>query len=277
VASYDRWDVAMRNGIIRILALALATLAAPRTSSAQCASINGISGYFPATTNAPFQATMTTTRTPPAGALSPANLVTKPDRVARDSQGRTRSDHFVGEVHVETGPNAGTDVDSYAINICDPVRGASIELDNVNRVATIDHLAPFPGGLFIAGLGGACVVPSIPKSPYFVTESLGNQVIEGFDAQGWRTTMTVPAANSPPGTTLQSITEIWCSEDLRAILLMVFSGSPDRGKIESALTKIERAEPDPALFQIPSGYTVKETLSSPRDQGPAVSPPVATH
>jgi hypothetical protein len=149
VASYDCWYVAMRNGITRVLALAalaLATLAAPRASSAQCASINGISGYSPATTDAPYRATVTITRTPPAGTLVPASLATKPDVVARDSQGRVRSDHFVGKVHVETGPNAGTDMDSYAINICDPVRGASIQLDNVNRVATIDHLSPFPGG-----------------------------------------------------------------------------------------------------------------------------------
>jgi hypothetical protein len=101
-----------------------------------------------------------------------------------------------------------------------------------------------------------------------VIEELGHRSIEGYDAVGWRTTATTPVPNSSPPATMQRVSDIWCSEDLHAVLLQVV-GAPDGPKEEIALTKIERTEPDPALFQIPSDYTVSEDVP-PRHQGTPV-------
>jgi hypothetical protein len=282
----------MRNGMIRILilaAMALATLISARVASAQCSSIGLMArdvGMAPAN---PFQAVRTTTRTPPPGPRIPASLMMKPEIVSRDSQGRVRFDRAAGEVHMETGPDAGADLQVRFVTICDPVRGAIVQLDNANRAATIHHLVSLPESGSSASPTAFCRVPGSPKnSPNLKFEDLGHRSIEGFDAVGWRSITTIPVPNSSPAASMQRIREEWCSEELRAVLLEMVSGSLDGPKEEIGLTKIERTEPDPALFQIPSDYTVSEALQQPRFSGSVVlgsqptqramsQPPLVTH
>jgi hypothetical protein len=268
----------MSNGLTRILilaALVLATFASERNASAQCNSVGMMArdvGMMPAN---PFQAVRTTIRTPPLSPRFPASMLLKPELVSRDSDGRVRLDRGFGEVHMDTGPDAGTDLEEHAVIICDPVQQVIIQLDNANRAATIRHSPVIHGPLSTAAFLPYCRVPSNPKSPSnIVVEDLGHRTIEGFDALGWRTTMTSPVSNSSPPATIQHIRETWCSDELHAILLEVTSSSPDGPKEETALTKIERTEPDPALFQIPPDYTVSDHLLPPRYQGSGVAQPL---
>lgn len=276
----------MRNGITRILtlvALLLATLGAARAASAQCGGpIAAMSRDVSLTPGNPFQAERTTTHTPPRDPNLPAIMLMNPQIVARDSQGRVRFDRPLGEVHVQTGPDAGADLRVHIVEICDPVQGEIIQLDNANRSATIRHLVIFRSSPSAAAPPIFCQVSGNPKNPSNPTiEDLGHRSIEGLDAQGWRITTSVQIPNSSPPAKMQRIRELWCSEELGAVLLESISGSLDGPKTEEALTKIERTEPDPALFEIPSDYTVSDALQQPRLGATGVAqpmqPPLVSH
>jgi hypothetical protein len=279
VASYDFGGVAMRNGTTRILTVAgltLATLGVARPSSAQCGGAIAImSRDVSLAPGNPFQAERTTTHTPPRDPRLPTIMLMNPEIVARDSQGRVRFDRPLGEVHVQTGPDAGADVRVHVIEICDPVQGEITQLDNANRSATIRHLVSLSAPPSSATSPVFCQVPANPKDPSNpAIEDLGHRSIEGFDAQGWRITTLVQMPNTSPPAKLQRIRELWCSEELGAVLLESASGSLDGPKQEAALTKIERIEPDPKLFEIPSDYTVSDAIQQPRLGGSGIAQPI---
>jgi hypothetical protein len=97
---------------------------------------------------------------------------------------------------------------------------------------------------------------------------LGQQSIEGFEAQGVRTTRPSHALLNGEGTAPSFATETWCSEELGVMLLQVTlpTGSSQR-KTEQKLTKIVAGEPDPTLFQIPPDYRVVERIPEERKPG----------
>jgi hypothetical protein len=274
----------MRVGVTRILilaALALTTLAAARSSHAQCAPmlVAPLSFAVGMTPDNPLRAVRTTTRTPPRDPRLPIPLLLQPVVISRDSQGRVRFDRTGGELHMDTGPDAGSDVEDHSITICDPVKGALIQLDTANRIATLQNLTTLPVRGVITTPSPHCRVPSNPKnSPNEVVEDLGHRIIEGFDALGWRVTAQTPVPSSNPKSTFQRIRETWCSEDLDAVLLDVISGTESGPKEEIALTEIERIEPDPSLFQIPPDYTISDKVQQqPHLRGLGISqghPPV---
>jgi hypothetical protein len=51
--------------------------------------------------------------------------------------------------------------------------------------------------------------------------------------------------------------ESWFSPDLQ-IALLIHTSDPRFGETEYRLSDIHRSEPDPALFEIPSDYTVQQ-------------------
>jgi hypothetical protein len=54
---------------------------------------------------------------------------------------------------------------------------------------------------------------------------------------------------------VSATTENWISLDLNAVVLSKTSDPGQRERIQ-ALVNISQAEPDPALFQVPTGYKV---------------------
>lgn len=275
-------------------ALALAAQCGPRPALTQCGPSPSFEFAFSMAPGNPFQAVRTTTRVPPRDPDLPFPLLMKPQHIARDGQGRVELDRTAGNLHMQTGPDAGTDLDDHVITICDPVQGLSAQLDTANRTARVRQLVVFGSNqrgstqpsVFcrVQSSGKNLADPSSP--PNRVVEDLGHRTIEGFDAQGWRISTSIHLANSTSGATLQRICELWCSEDLGAVLLEVVSSWPTGPKEEIVLTKIERTEPDPSLFGIPSDYTVSQeperslTLRSlsPRQAAPSEAiPPVVMH
>lgn len=89
------------------------------------------------------------------------------------------------------------------------------------------------------------------------TEPLGKQVIEGIEAEGKRTTMTIPAGAIGNEREIEIVSESWYSPELQTV---IFSkrNDPTTGETTYRLTNIRRGEPDASLFQVPSDYTVKE-------------------
>ena len=57
--------------------------------------------------------------------------------------------------------------------------------------------------------------------------------------------------------TIEVVTETWYSPDLQ-VVVMSKTSDPRFGESVYQLTNITRAEPDPSLFAVPSGYTVKQ-------------------
>ncbi len=89
------------------------------------------------------------------------------------------------------------------------------------------------------------------------TESLGTQTIEGVSAEGTRTTRTIPAGEIGNERALEITSEVWTSPDLKMVVLSK-RNDPRIGETVYKLTNIQRADPDPSLFQVPSGFTTKQ-------------------
>lgn len=219
----------------------------------------------------PLQAVLVSSYSPSRDPKLPPPRLGEPRAVARNSQGRVRLDRIVGKAHMETGPDAGSDIEMHTILICEPGQHRIIQLDNANRAATVRPLK------LLAVRSGAtavpfCRVPSSPKtSANMSIEGLGHRTIEGFDAIGWRITSQASVAEATAEATMQHIHETWCSEDLGAILLSVDGGAEDGPSLQIAMTQIQRTEPDPSLFDIPPDYTVSDTLQPPRFVGRAAT------
>jgi hypothetical protein len=89
------------------------------------------------------------------------------------------------------------------------------------------------------------------------TEALGAATIEGLQAQGTRTTVTIAAGAIGNEAPIQVVTERWYSADLQMAVLTRRS-DPRSGETVTRLTNVSRSEPSPALFQVPPDFKVTE-------------------
>ena len=103
-----------------------------------------------------------------------------------------------------------------------------------------------------------------------VKENLGKQSIEGVEAEGTRTTVTIPAGEIGNERAIEIVSERWYSPELQ-LVVMTRHSDPRFGETTYKLTNISRAEPAKSLFEVPADYTIKEspafgprTLSLPR-------------
>ena len=88
------------------------------------------------------------------------------------------------------------------------------------------------------------------------TEQLATQTIAGVQADGTRTTVTIPAGQVGNQNPLVIITERWYSQDLQATVLARHS-DPRFGSSSYHLANVQQVEPPASLFQSPSGYTIE--------------------
>ncbi|HEX8116046.1 MAG TPA: hypothetical protein VF521_02125, partial [Pyrinomonadaceae bacterium] len=172
--------------------------------------------------------------------------------VYRSAEGRTRRETTlagVGPVPIE-----GEPVQMVFIN--DPVARQHYALDvthrTVRRLPLPDrpHAPPGPG----------------PEGEENVkTESLGRRTIEGVEAEGTRTVITIPAGRVGNDRPLEIVSERWFSNELQVVVLSSHK-DPFVGDTVYRLTNITRAEPAAALFEVPADYTVVE--GGPPKDGP---------
>lgn len=207
--------------------------------------------------------------------------------VYRDGEGRTRRDQELGAV----GPWATAEDPQQTIFINDPVAGTNYILDPRSRIARkmpplrvrVAERAPnpAPGGekkmevriereVFTAPAPapGSHPLPPPGHPPMEdiristaprkgTTESLGKQVIEGVEAEGTRTTQTIPAGEIGNEQPIQIVWEKWYSPELQTVIMSKHS-DPFVGETVYKLTNIVRGEPARSLFEVPSDYTIKE-------------------
>jgi hypothetical protein len=100
------------------------------------------------------------------------------------------------------------------------------------------------------------------KNPNHLVEDLGSQFISGVSALGVRVTTTIPIGAIGNDQELKSVTERWYSNDIHAMVKTVTT-DPRTGIYTYELTNIVRSAPDPALFQVPAGFTVTTVENGP--------------
>jgi len=88
-------------------------------------------------------------------------------------------------------------------------------------------------------------------------EQLGSQVMEGVQATGTRTTITIPAGQMGNEKPIDITDERWFSPQLQ-VTVRSEHNDPRIGKTVYTLQNISLAEPSSTLFQVPADYTVKE-------------------
>jgi hypothetical protein len=99
--------------------------------------------------------------------------------------------------------------------------------------------------------------PDQNPQPGPVLEDLGTQQMEGLSVIGVRTTRTIRAGAEGNDAPIITISDIWTSPDLGVSLLHTAS-DPRSGDVSSRMTNVQRLEPDPALFQVPADYKIKD-------------------
>jgi hypothetical protein len=86
-------------------------------------------------------------------------------------------------------------------------------------------------------------------------ESLGTQMLEGVLAEGSRSTTTFDIGAMGNDRPVNVVTERWMSGDLQTVMMTKHS-DPRTGEEVFRLANVSRGNPDPSLFQLPSGYTL---------------------
>jgi len=173
-------------------------------------------------------------------------------KIYRDADGRVRREI---EFELMT-PSTGAAKRSMII-ITDPVAGKRYMLNPQTKTAHVMPLhgpkhgqAPPPDGQ----AGPASDNASVNR------EQLGTKTVNGLQAQGTRVTKTIAAGAIGNDQPIQVVTERWMSSDLQ-LPLTTTHNDPMMGTMTTTLTNINRAAPDPSLFQVPSDYKT-ETVKS---------------
>ena len=110
-------------------------------------------------------------------------------------------------------------------------------------------------------MGGASYVfrKTGPPNGNEVKQDLGKQMIEGVEAEGTRTTITIPAGEIGNERPIEIVSERWYSPELQ-LVVMTRNNDPRSGEMTYKLTNINRSEPAKSLFEVPSDYNIKEGL-----------------
>ncbi len=202
-------------------------------------------------TNAAYSATATSTFTQ---TLANGNSIQRTDTgvVARDIAGRTYEQQTI-----TAGPFS-TNGPATLTFITDPVAGYSYVVNPATKTATRRALhTPQANSNAQSSTG-----PQHPRNANAVQEDLGTQSINGLNAQGKRTTHTIPAGSIGNAQDIKSTSETWFSPDLQVVVSSK-RDDPRTGTSVYALTNISRAEPAATLFQIPADYTVQDARRGP--------------
>lgn len=108
-----------------------------------------------------------------------------------------------------------------------------------------------------AGAAETFILRSKANNANEVKQDLGKQNIEGVEAEGTRTTITIPAGEIGNERAIEIVSERWYSPELQ-VVVMTRHSDPRFGETTYKLTNINRTEPARSLFEVPSDYTIKE-------------------
>jgi hypothetical protein len=206
--------------------------------------------------NAPFSAVVEVQRTAvrPDGSVFNMKSIRE---LARDGRGRIHNERRIFV------PANGTDTPEIEhIHLYDPQTRVSTEI-NVRKRTFYTHTLNHPPSTVPPTVRyGSPSATGVPQNDFSKEEDLGSQEIEGVMARGVRETQIVPAESTENGREITVTDEYWYSDELRINVVMKHS-DPRTGTITLRVTQIVRGEPDPALFEIPEGYSRPAAVQQP--------------
>jgi hypothetical protein len=98
---------------------------------------------------------------------------------------------------------------------------------------------------------------NLPNGVTILRENLGKNTIEGVDCVGSRETTTIPAGLIGNEKAQTIVKEFWYSPRL-GINVLTKRSDPRVSSIQNfSVTKLLFSEPDPAIFNLPSGFTIR--------------------
>lgn len=213
---------------------------------------------FGAVTGAPCSGTPTSQS---VQTLADGTHITRPaaarEKTFRDSGGRVRTERPLFGRRGD--PTSLSPV--ALIEVQDPVAGYAYVIDSANhvahRVAIQARQRPVR-----AEIGPPAGTRTLPDGSVAVTESLGTKTMSGVTVNGTRTVTTHPAGsrlgNDKPVTTTD---EVWWSPQLGMMVSSQSTGVDGTVQTRS-IPDLSTAEPDPALFQVPAGYSIVDETGS---------------
>jgi len=205
--------------------------------------------------------------------------------VYRDGEGRERREQSIPNI----GPFAAQGDPPVTIFISDPVAGVNYTLDPKRKTAiklpgfqsgSLPPMLPMPSGgqggvvvqrIGVAGGSATASIAAPPGPPQVMiyrnagalasnppdVQQLGTKVVEGVQADGTRTTLTIPAGQVGNDKPILIVDEVWRSPELQVIVHSEHS-DPRMGTSVYTLQNITRSDPLPSLFQVPADYAVKD-------------------
>lgn len=129
---------------------------------------------------------------------------------------------------------------------------------------------PLPPGIVMEGNTGAVIRQSLQVgeghimtagNANFKNEPLGKRMIDGVEAEGTRSTLTIPAGQIGNDLPIDTISERWYSDELKTTV-MTTRKDPRTGEIIYRLTNLRRGEPARQLFEVPPDYKIIENSGS---------------
>ncbi|MGB9364055.1 MAG: hypothetical protein WCA99_20785, partial [Candidatus Sulfotelmatobacter sp.] len=152
------------------------------------------------------------------------------------------------------------------IHLYDPRTRISTELDVRTRTYYTQTMNHPPSTVPPTVRYGSPSGTGVPQNDFSKEEDLGSQEIEGVLARGMRETQIIPAEGNETGKEIAVTDEYWYSGELRINVVMKHS-DPRVGSTTLTVTHITRGEPDPALLEMPEGYT-RAGAAQPAPQAP---------
>jgi hypothetical protein len=204
--------------------------------------------------------------------------------VARDSEGRTVRIQKLSTIGPWRSTASSEGNGPTLTTIFDPVAKEHIDYTSDMKVAHKMNMSTLPAGIVTATSGGFSVAAAGPGTagagiafsiqgpvnssqagvqPQIKTEVLGTKTIDGIQADGTRATSAIPAGTIGNDKDLTIGRETWYSPELKLVLLST-QDDPRFGQTTYSLKNVQQNEPDPTLFQVPSGYRVEELPAPPQ-------------
>jgi hypothetical protein len=197
---------------------------------------------------APYSATLWTTTT---DANSDGSLSTRTWRVdfARTSSGMVMRKAY----RPSTGSSHDLTTAPTLIVIHDPVHNRTTSLHPDSHSAVISPMLTPPHPTMGNSAAFNSTFPAVPVSPK--TVSLGSGIINGLGVTGSSRTYSAPAPAGMIGVDVLVTEQIWFSSDLHILVKSEMHDTLNRSRVEM-LDGIQRSEPDPSLFTVPSDYLI---------------------
>jgi len=173
--------------------------------------------------------------------------------VYRDSAGRIRYEQYA-----PTNPDTDFPAAPKMVHIFDPVAGFWYVFFPETAVGSRHRLNEPATGLGVSQRSSAPASASTQsQEPEPVVENLGSKLLEGLWVNGRRITRTIPAGTEGNDRVLTVVVETWESLEM-GITLLQQNSDPRSGNAIKRMTNLKRTEPDAALFQLPTDYTIRD-------------------